>query len=181
MKKRLLKSKSGQIWVETMVYTLIAFALIGLVLAFVKPKIEEIQDKGIIEQSINVMDDIDFFISGLGGSGNQRVIELGLSKGSLTIDSESDKLVFKIESRYEYSQPGQNINVGNIIASTEQKGKIYDVTLLRDYSGLYNITSNGADIVKEINRAATPYKITIAQKGEDSSGNIVIDIKIGTG
>ena len=42
----------GQIWVETMVYTLIAFALIGIVLMFVKPKIEEIQDTSIIEQSI---------------------------------------------------------------------------------------------------------------------------------
>ena len=58
MKRGYTKNKRGQIWVETMVYTLIAFALIGLVLAFVKPKIQETQDKAIIEQSVNILKDI---------------------------------------------------------------------------------------------------------------------------
>jgi uncharacterized protein (UPF0333 family) len=46
MKKRagfFAKNKRGQIWVETVVYTLIALVMIGLVLAFAKPKIEELQ------------------------------------------------------------------------------------------------------------------------------------------
>ena len=49
------KRKKGQIWVETVIYTLIAFAMIGLALSFVKPKIDEIQDRGIIEQSITLL------------------------------------------------------------------------------------------------------------------------------
>ena len=34
----MVMKKEGQVWVETVVYTLIAFVLIGLVLSFAKPK-----------------------------------------------------------------------------------------------------------------------------------------------
>ena len=54
MKKKRGK-KNGQVWVETVIYTLIAFSLIAAVLAFVKPKIDELQDKAIIEQSIGMI------------------------------------------------------------------------------------------------------------------------------
>ena len=50
--------KRGQIWVETVIYTLIALVMIGTILAFALPKISEIQDKSTIEQSIIVIKDI---------------------------------------------------------------------------------------------------------------------------
>ena len=88
--------KRGQIWVETVVYTLIAFALIGLVLAFVKPKIEEIQDKAVLDQSAGILEEIDSIVKNLGSPGNQRLIELGISKGKMTKyvynDEELEKL-----------------------------------------------------------------------------------------
>src|SRR3989344_4641577 len=93
---RVRGNKRGQIWVETVIYTLIAFSLMGLVLAFVVPKVEEIQDKGVIEQSIGVLQDIDSVIRGLGGPGNQRVLELGIQKGSITIDSINEKIFFDL-------------------------------------------------------------------------------------
>jgi len=47
----MIKSKKkGQVWIETVTYTLIAFVLIGLILAFVKPKIDELQDKALIDR-----------------------------------------------------------------------------------------------------------------------------------
>src|SRR3989344_7965453 len=82
----LMRQTKGQVWVETVVYTLIAFALIGLVLAFVKPKIEEIQDKGLVDQSVEVLEEIDSVIGNIGSAGNQRVLSLGISKGTLNID-----------------------------------------------------------------------------------------------
>ena len=51
--RQVINSKHGQVWVETVIYTLIAFALIGTVLTFVKPKIEEMQDSAIISQRNN--------------------------------------------------------------------------------------------------------------------------------
>ena len=160
-------SRRGQIWVETMVYTLIAFALIGLVLTFVKPKIQETQDKGIIEQSVRILEDIDSIVSELtfGGPGNQRVLEVGLNKGTLSIDGVNDRLYFKIESRYKYSEQGENVSFRGIIANTEKKGNINEVTLIKSYSGKYNITIQNRDELKDVTRASTPYKFIISDKG----------------
>ena len=89
----LKKNLRGQIWVETLIYTLIAFVMIGLVLFFAGPKISEIQDKAIIEQSIEVMGEIDTIISGIGTAGNRRVAELRIRKGALKINGTHEKLV----------------------------------------------------------------------------------------
>jgi hypothetical protein len=173
-----MKNRRGQIWVETVIYTLIAFALIGLVLAFVKPKIEEIQDKGIIEQSISVLEDIDLIIDTLGAPGNQRIINLGLSKGVFNIDGENNKLFFEIESRHVYSEPGKNIVIGNIIVLTEKRGKINDVTLTRNYEGEYDITYQNMNELKEIGRTTTPYTLLIANKGENALNKPLINIEV---
>jgi len=173
-----MKNRRGQIWVETIIYTLIAFALIGLVLAFVKPKIEEIQDKGIIEQSISVLEDIDLIIKTLGDPGNQRIINLGISKGIFSIDGENNKLFFEIESRYIYSEPGRNVTIGNIIVLTEKKGKINDVTLTRDYEGEYDITYDDKNELKKIGRTSTTYALLVANKGEDALGKTIINIEV---
>lgn len=170
--------KRGQIWVETIIYTLIAFALIGLVLAFVKPKIEEIQDKGVIEQSISILEDIDLIIKTLGDPGNQRIIDLGISKGVLNIDGENDKIFFEIESRHIYSEPGKNVTIGNIIVFTEKKGKINDVTLTRDYQGEYDITYENRDELKKISKTSTSYTLLIANKGENALNKTIINIGV---
>ena len=172
------RNSKAQIWVETVIYTLIAFALIGLVLAFVKPRIEEIRDQNLIEQSVGVLDEIGSVITNMGAAGNQRVIELGISKGILSIDGENDKLFFEIESVYEYSQPGETINVGGVSVITQKKGEIYDVTLTKDYSGQYDITYETQDKLEELGRASTPYRILISNKGENPSGLTIINIGV---
>jgi len=48
----------GQVWIETVVYTLIAFAILSAILGVAKPKIEQLQDKSIIEQSIGILENI---------------------------------------------------------------------------------------------------------------------------
>ncbi len=173
-----MKNRRGQIWVETIIYTLIAFALIGLVLAFVKPKIEEIQDKGIIDQSISVLVDIDLIIKTLGDPGNQRIINLGISKGIFNIDGKNNKLFFEIESRHIYSEPGRNVTIGNIIVLTEKKGKINDVTLTRNYEGEYDITYQNTNGLKKIGRTSTSYTLLIANKGENALNEIIINIEV---
>ncbi|MFH1801368.1 MAG: hypothetical protein ABH804_00845 [archaeon] len=165
----------GQIWVETVIYTLIAFVLIGAVLAFVKPKIEEIQDKTIIEQSIEVLNNLESKISEIrqGGTGNKREIELKVKKGVLKIDGVNDKLTFEIESKDLYSQPGEEVQYGNIIIYTEEKGNTNIVNLTRDYSESYDLKYNGADELKLINPASIPYKIFISNSGKTDSITII--------
>ncbi|MFQ5531207.1 MAG: hypothetical protein ACE5ES_01185 [Candidatus Nanoarchaeia archaeon] len=159
--------KRGQIWVETVIYTLIAFVIIGTVLSFVKPKVEELQDQALIDQSVRVMQDINELITSViqGGPGNKRLIELGLKKGDLKIDGEKDLFLFEIESRYTYSEPGKNINIGSVIARTEKQGRLNMVSLMSNYSGIYNITFQGTDSSKSIGKAPIPHKIFILNKG----------------
>lgn len=174
-----MKKKKGQIWVETVIYTLIAFVMIGLVLSYAKPKIEELQDKIIIEQSIGIIKDISNVILSLtqGGAGNTRLIELEIKKGVLKIDGADDKIIFEIESKHIYSQPGEEYQEGDIVVITEKKGEFNLVTLIKDYDGEYNITYKEEDKLKLITKSSTPYKLLISNKGKIGN-EIVIDFEI---
>lgn len=175
-------NQRGQIWVETVIYTLIAIAMIGLVLSVVKPKIEEGQDKAIIEQSLDVIKNINSIILDIKRApGNQRIIGLGINKGNLKIDAINDRIIFEIESRYEYSEPGQDIQESTIGINihTEKMGKFNNVTLTKDYSQEYNLTYQGEEKIKSLTRASMPYQLLISNKGRDESENkIIIDIEI---
>lgn len=171
-----MNKKRGQIWVETLIYTLIAFVMIGLVLYFASPRIEEAQDKALIEQSINIMKEIDNTILNIGAPGNKRLIELSIRKGALNIDGINDVLVFEIESKHTYSQPGEEIYMGNVVVYTEDKGGYNLITLTSNYSEGYNITYEGKDELKSITKSSTPYKLFILNKGGTKT---VINIEIG--
>jgi hypothetical protein len=170
--------KRGQIWVETVVYTLIAFALIGLVLAFARPKIEELRDKSILEQSIEMMEDLDLTIMEViqAGAGNKRVIEIGLKKGDLKLDGANDKLLFEYKGKYLYSEPGEDIQKGNLVIRTEEFGDLAYINISRDYS-TYNITYNEEDYLKTISKAATPYNLIIVNSG-NVDDKIVVNIEL---
>ena len=171
-------NRGGQIWVETVVYTLIALTMIGAVLAFVMPRIEEIQDKAVIEQSINAVKDINNVVLSVvqGGAGNKRLIETNIKKGSLIINGANNEIIFKMETNYVYSEPGQRINIGNIKAMTEDVGGTNVVTLTSSYN--YDITNSGTDQERTIEHSTTPYTISIENKGEDASGKTIVNIVV---
>ncbi len=171
-----MKKKRGQIWIETVIYTLIAFVMIGLVLAYAKPKIEELQDKAIIEQSIGMIKDIDSTILTIGAPGNQRLIELGIKKGILKIDGANDFIIFEIESKHTYSEPGTDIVDGNLIIHTEKRGKFNVVNLTRDYSEEYDIKYQGEDKLKLISKSSIAYEILISNKGVGN--RTIIDVEV---
>ncbi len=172
-----MKNIKGQIWVETVLYTLIAFVLIGLVIAFAKPKIEESQDRAVIEQSIKVLDEVGQVIKNIGGPGNQRIIIIKIGKGALNIDGENDTLFFDIESKYVYSEYGEKISIGDISAFTEKKGGTNKITLIENYSANYNLFYNNKNETGKITKSQTPYKLFIANTGE-SEGRKNINIEI---
>lgn len=174
-------SSAGQVWVETVIYTLVAFIMIGLILAVIKPKIEEYQDKAIIEQSLNMVNEIDSIINEknfIQTSGNQREIELKLNEGTLKISGVGDRIVFEMDSRYQYSEPGSNYTDGNLVITTEEKGELNIISIERDYSANYNITYDGTENIKTINRASTPYKLLISNDGGEEDGRQKINFRV---
>jgi len=172
--------KKGQIWIETVIYTLIAFVLIAAVLAFVKPKIDELQDKAVIEQTISMLKDVDATVTEIvqGGSGNKRKLEVGINKGTLKIDGVTNQLVFEIESNFIYSEPGKEVQDGNILINTEEIGNRGKVTLKRVYED-YNITFSGSDEIKTIGKASTAYSIFVTNKGRDDNDKWRVDFELG--
>lgn len=172
----MLKKRRGQVWIETVTYTLIAFVLIGLILGFAKPKIEEIQDQSIIEQTIKVIKELDYTINDISekGAGNKRNVELTIKKGEFYILASNNTLKFFLEGKFMYSQPGQPYEESGINILTEEVGKEYHVTLQKKYKDI-NITYNGRDEDKKILKGSTPYNIYITNKG---GANQTIDFQV---
>ncbi len=180
MKKRssFFSQHRGQIWIETVMYTLIALVMIGLVLTFAKPKIEELQDKALIDQSITMLKEIELTILGMAGyEGNQRIFELGINKGELKIDAINDKIIFEMQSSHIYSEPREIVNDGNLIIYTEPKGNLNIVNLTRDYSDSYNIKYDGKDELQILTASSVPYKLFLTNDGEENN-KIIIDISL---
>ncbi|MBU1136530.1 MAG: hypothetical protein KJ559_03405 [Nanoarchaeota archaeon] len=159
--------KKSQVWIETVIYTLIGLAIIGMLLAIIKPQIEKEKDKLIIEQSLNMLNKIDSEIQEIinYGAGNSRAIEVQIKKGKLIIDSNENSVKFNMKSKYQYSQIGDEIEVGNVIVKTEKSGSDYDVLLKLSYSYV-DITYKKEDEIKTYNPASTPHKIKITNQGE---------------
>ena len=175
------KKKWGQVWVETVVYTLIAFAMIGLVLSFARPKIEESKDKAVIEQSIQIMEEIDAEVQLIRDvPGNKRLITLYLKQGELIFDGEKDLMFFELESEYQYSESGEIIEQGDLEVQTLDKGKFNDINITRNYNeDLIDVKYNGQDIQKIISSATTAYKIYITNEGIDTiSDKTIINFEI---
>ena len=170
--------KRGQVWVETVIYTLIAFVMIGLVLSFAGPKIAELQDQALLKQSTEMMKQLDTTILTMGAAGNQRIIEIGIKEGVLKVDGETDKIVFELESQSVYSEPGRAISDGNIIVLTEQRSGFNLVTLTRNYSSNYDLKFDGNDIVKVISSASTSYRLTILNEGVGTDSRIVLNMSV---
>ncbi len=162
--------KRGQIWVETVIYTLIALTMISLVLSFVRPKILEMQDQTILEQSRNMISNIDGILSSIsqGGLGNKRNIELSIKKGDLRIDCENNLIKFEMESNHFYSEPEEEINEGKIEVYTEEVGDEGVVSFTIQYSEDYNMTCNGEKEKVILSQAPTSYRLSISHEGYHS-------------
>jgi hypothetical protein len=159
------RNRSGQVWIETVIYTLIAFVMMGLILSYAKPKIEEIQDNALLKQSTEMLKEIDSTILTMGAAGNQRILEIGIKKGTLTIDSAGDKIIFEMDSQSIYSEPNRIIKDGSVEVYTVKKSGYNTVTLTLNYDTKYNLQFNGEDKEKVISKASTPYKLLISNDG----------------
>ncbi len=183
MLKKLIKKNKAQIWIETVIYTLIGLVLIGMVLAVAKPAIEKQKDQKIIEYTITELNELDEKIDEvkIGGTGNARAYNFIVKKGSLIIDPENDTIEFVIpDSTYAASEEESNrivsIPTSNLKIRTQKLGKGYKISIWRDYSpSNINITYNGKEDKKTFSIAPTAYSLMIenaGRAGQDSFLNI---------
>jgi hypothetical protein len=178
--KRGKMKKLGQIWIETAIYTLIAFILIGAVLAFAKPKIDEIKDRAVIEQSIEMLKEIDDKILTLGASGNQRIIGLKIREGSMKIDGIQDLIIFELETPYKYAEENVEITNDNLkIIKIKEEG-LDKLRITANYSSSFNLTFNDQETLKTITKSPTQYNLVIYKGGLENvnSSRSIINFEI---
>ena len=158
--------KRGQIWVETVVYTLIGLTIIGVLLGVATPKIKSYTDKVVIEQTTIILEDIDSKISEISvASGNSRRVELRIKSGEFLISPAQSSIIFSLkESNLRYSEPGETLNPGTVSIKTEDNNGKYDITLFLNYTGI-NLTYNGMNQDYRAIQASTPYYFLIKNNG----------------
>lgn len=165
-----LTKNRGQIWVETVIYTLIGLSIIGILLAFATPKINEMKDKLRINEAIDILGEIDSrIIDSKSAPGNVRIVNVEVSKGMLIINSTNDSILWFLESTHEYSEEDQIISIGDLIILTEGQGGANYITLKREYSST-NLTVEGKEEVLELDVASVPYQLVIKSQGDFKNG-----------
>ncbi len=171
-------NKRGQIWVETVIYTLVGLAIIGIVLSVAQPKINAKKCEVIIDQAIEALGNMDNKINSVVGSspGNKRIIDLKVGKGEIVIDMNDDDIIWKIDSCVKYSEEYIEIPIGNIIVKTVPDGSEWDVTLKIDYNYELQFGDQNAG-TKSFFGAVTPYRLTVENGGQNIlDGKIIIMI-----
>ena len=174
--KMFKKNNKAQVWVETVVYTLIGLTVIGIILSMALPQIDKAKDKALIEQTVTALNILNQKISEVEQApGNSRVVEFSISKGKLEIDSSASSSESKGLIRYtlgdtklELSEVGQDIKQGNIILRTEKMPARFKITLTMEYPNL-NITNENGEEIKTLQAGTTPYKIIIENKETSST------------
>ncbi|MEK6888746.1 MAG: hypothetical protein AABW80_01420 [Nanoarchaeota archaeon] len=177
-------TRRGQVWIETVLYTLIGLALIGMVLAFALPKINQTRDEIIVDQTIESLKELDNLINGVAdqGPGNRRTYEIGIKRGSLTFNSEEDIIEFRIKDLADlYSEEGIEIENGRvkILSSSGQKDK--EILLSLDYENKINISYAGRDEIKEFSAAPIPYKLSVTNERQVVGELVNINIEAISG
>ncbi len=112
-----------------------------------------------------------------GGPGNRRVLDLEIRRGTLIINGTADSIIFKLESTYEYSEPGNEIGIGSVKAETKKVGDGYLIVLTANYSR-FEITYKGENVIKTVTSSPTPYTISIENNGTSPGGKVWIDFEI---
>lgn len=169
-------NNSAQVWIETVLYTLIGLALIGMVLAFIMPKINNTKDRLAIDQTIDSLNELAAKTDL--SPGNVRYLDFTIRRGEMIINSSYDKINFVFNDiTNAYSEPGKEISSGNIAILTTRGQKNYIVSMTLDLSGKVNLTYAEKDVPFRFSASPTPYRLMISSKASPGNGLRVISIE----
>lgn len=177
----LLNTKKSQIWVETVIYTAIGLTIIGILLYISIPIVNRYKDETIVQQTENLMADLDLKIQDvkIAGFGNKRMVpELAIKKGNLEIDYTNNKITYILENTLlKYSEVDEDVPYGPMLIRTE-RNKLnddkYNVKLILNYADI-DFVGNGEER-KIFTKSPSPYSLSIENQGIEGEK---IKIKIG--
>ncbi|MEM4318358.1 MAG: hypothetical protein QW244_00840 [Candidatus Pacearchaeota archaeon] len=163
-----MQENEGTVWISTVIYILISLAVISSLLIAVRPKIEEARDRYTINYMVNVFQSLNSLVYDINEvQGTRRVFEIKITKGEMKIIPEKDRIEWQITTRFKFSEPGQEVKIGDVgVITLENRGKI-DTFLFLNYTTPINLTTvsdNEGDNLT-LTQSPTPYKLLIENKG----------------
>ncbi|MEK6885496.1 MAG: hypothetical protein AABX17_00860, partial [Nanoarchaeota archaeon] len=171
MKKRQLRqkcnSKRAQVWVETVIYTLIGLTIMGALIAVITPKVNMMLDQSAISQSFESLNRINSQISdSLYSAGNQRAVSLMIKKGEYVINPAENSIYFFLKNtNYLASQLNEVTPQGELtILTTERTSKKYDIKVELKLNSL-NLTYQDTKLSKTLTNSPTAYNLIIRYAG----------------
>jgi len=176
-----MKDKKGQVWIETVIYTLIGLALIGMILAFALPKITKTQEKILVEQTIESLKVLDQTIINVAESGedNVRSFEISFKEGDLQIDAQNDSIYFILTGMDSYySQKDVVVTDGRVGILSSGNEDSSNVKIYLNYTGYADISYDGTEDAGKITRSPVAYKLLISNLGNSEEGLPKVDIKL---
>lgn len=176
-----LKKIKAQVWIETVIYTLIGLAIIAILLSITLPQVDKMKDRTVMTQAVDMLNILNSKILETEESqGNIRIVDIKISRGKLEINSKENTILYVLENtRLESTEIGESVKEGNVIIETKKSGDRFNVFLKVDYNNILNITYGGEKQTKTLQQGTSPYKIIMENTGYDSSRKTNIDFNTG--
>lgn len=175
MRCLLFTKNKGQVWVETVIYTLVGLSILGVLLVAVRPRIEKMRDESLIEQAIESLLIINGKIFETSGTkGTVIRLDLKVGKGEFVIDGINDKIYWSVPSSLQYSEESVPIQVGIVnVLTTSSDPWLVELEI----SYKFDIKFSGQDIKKSFSEGATFYRIAIENEGAGVNPKIILNFE----
>lgn len=173
-----IQKKKGQVWIETVLYTLVGLSLIGIILGLAKPKIDSYRDRAVIEQTLESLNLIDEKITSvMRAPDNRRIVDLKISKGEFEVLTKEDVIIWTMESKHQYSEPGQEVRFGNIKILTEGAGP-WKVSMKMNYTDMVNLTSKDSTDSQNLRLESSPTPYAISVESYGSTAGTIPNVRV---
>lgn len=173
--------KKGQTWISTVLYMGIGIAIITTILIAAMPLINKIKDENIIIQTRDLMANLDETIRNVNeeGPGSKRSFGLEVKKGDMKIDTDSETIIWQMDTEAIVSELGIEIDVGTIkMLETSTPGKSDNtIILILNYSkpkGKKILDIQEDSLMSVIGR----YNLIISNQGTETSEDKINKISI---
>lgn len=171
------RKKKGDIWVSVVLYVLISLVILSSVYMVVEPKINEAQDRAVVEQTIILLNDVDDAIkTSSQATGTVVMRQIKISKGDLfiynaTSDGQINGTIIYLlnNTNLKYSQQDTPLVSGNIQVLTTanlQNEDKYNIVLTLDLQNKKILNDNNQN-PWQLSASPLPYKLFI--KSEENN------------
>ena len=177
---QLLFERKSQIWVETVIYTLIGLTLIAIVLSIATPYLQTVKDKAVISQTVDALLVLHKELLVVADVvGNVRIVQFKILKGGITINELNDTIQYVLENtNAKYSEPGVPVTEGDLVYLTEPYARRYTIFVTIPFTN-FDIINENEQAITLLPAGGVLYKIKIENEGfNETSGKIMI--RVGT-